>query len=117
MIRQGDVYWMELGRPFGSEPGYRRPHVVVQNNLLNASRIQTVVCCALTTNLQRAAAPGNVLLRRGEANLPETSVMNVTQLVTADRRRLVEKIGTLSASRLQEVLTGIRWLVEPREAG
>ena len=71
MIRQGDIYWLDLGSPKGSEPGFRHPHVVIQNDVFNASRINTVVVCALTTNLRRAQAPGNVILNKGEANLPK----------------------------------------------
>ena len=69
VIRQGEIYWVDLAEPRGSEPSYRHPHIVVQNNLFNASKINTVVVCALTSNLKRAKAPGNVLLEKGEANL------------------------------------------------
>ena len=70
MIRQGEVYWIDLREPVGSGPGYRHPYVVVQNDLFNQSRINTVVVCALTSNLKRARVPGNVLLRPGEGRLP-----------------------------------------------
>jgi mRNA interferase MazF len=113
VINQGDIFWLDLGEPFGSEPGYRRPHVVIQNDSYNRSRINTVVVCALTTNLALAAAPGNVRLRKGEANLPESSVVNITQILTLDKRRFREKIGTLSASRLEQVLQGIYLMLEP----
>lgn len=115
MIRQGDVYWVDLGEPIGSGPGYRRPLVVIQNNVFNRSRIGTVVVCALTTNLKRAAVPGNVLLRKGEADLPQQSVVNVSQVFTVDKGRLAEKAGSLSAGRVREVLDGIRLVVEPRD--
>ena len=114
-IEQGDVFWIDLGAPRGSEPGYRHPHVVVQNNLFNRSRINTVVVCALTSNLKRAQAPGNVLLREGEAHLPKASVVNVTQVFTVDKRDLDEKIGTLSSSRVQQILAGIQLVLEPRD--
>ncbi len=78
-VRQGDIYRVDLGDPEGSEPGYRHPHVVVQNSVINTSRINTVVLFALTSNLKRAAVPGNVLVQKGEANLPKDSVVNVTQ--------------------------------------
>jgi mRNA interferase MazF len=74
VINQGDIFWVELDEPTGSSPGYRHPHVVIQNNVFNRSRINTVVVCALTSNLQRAAAPGNVLLEAGEADLPKQLV-------------------------------------------
>jgi mRNA interferase MazF len=115
VIRQGDVYWVGLGEPVGSARGYRHPHVVVQNNLFNQSRIGTVVVCALTSNLGRANAPGNVLLRKGEANLPGPSVVNISQVFTVDRMQLGKRIGTLSAQRVREILDGIRLLLEPRE--
>ena len=114
-IRQGDIYWIDLGDPGGSAPGYRHPHVVVQNNIFNESRIGTVVVCALTSNLKRAAAPGNVLLKKGEANLPRDSVVNISQLVTVDKADLAEKMGSLSSTRIKKVIEGIRLLVEPRE--
>ena len=115
VINQGDVYWVELDEPIGSEPGYAHPHVVVQNNLFNQSRLQTVVVCALTSNLKLAEAPGNVLLEKGEANLSKASVVNVTQLFTADKSQLGELIGSLSSRRVREVLRGINLLLEPRE--
>ncbi len=115
VINQGDIFWIELGAPSGSEPGYTHPHVVVQNNLFNKSRINTVVVCALTSNLKRAEAPGNVLLAPGEANLPKQSVVNVSQIYTVDKRDLVEKIGTLSSHRVREILDGFRLLLEPRD--
>jgi mRNA interferase MazF len=115
VINQGDIYWIGLGDPAGSGPGYRHPHVVVQNNVFNKSRVNTVVVCALTSNLKRAAAPGNVLLDKGEANLPKQSVVNISQLFTVDKRDLVEKIGTLSPRRVRQILAGILLLIEPRD--
>ena len=116
-IRQGDVYWIDLGEPSGSEPAYRRPHVVVQNDVFNASPIRTAVVCALTTNVRRAKAPGNVLLMPGEGNLPEESVVNVSQLFTVDKRELTDYVGTLSAGRMREVAEGIALVTEPRGLG
>jgi mRNA interferase MazF len=115
VINQGDIFWIDLDEPSGSEPGYRHPHVVVQNNVFNRSRISTVVVCALTSNLKRAAAPGNVLLEPEEANLPKQSVVNVSQIFTVDKSQLYEKIGTLSKRRVREILDGIGLLLEPRE--
>jgi len=89
VIRQGDIFWVDLETPSGSAPGYRHPHVVVQNNLFNQSKINTVVVCALTSNLKRAGAPGNVLLAKGEANLKKASVVNISQLVTVDKSDLI----------------------------
>jgi mRNA interferase MazF len=115
VIRQGDVYWIDLGDPAGSGPGYRHPHVVVQNDIFNLSRISTVVVCALTSNLGRAKAPGNALLEPGEGGLPKRSVVNTSQLFTVDKRQLAERIGSLSKSGLQEVITGVSLLLQPRE--
>ena len=114
VIRQGDIFWVDLGTPSGSAPGYRHPHVVVQNNLFNQSKINTVVVCALTSNLKRAGAPGNVLLSKGEANLKKASVVNISQIVTIDKSDLTGKIGTLSPSRVEQIIDGIKLLIEPR---
>jgi mRNA interferase MazF len=115
VIRQGDVYWVELEAPSGSEPGYRHPHVVVQNNVFNQSRINTVVVCALSSNLKRAEAPGNVLLEAGEAGLSKPSVVLVSQIFTVDKSRLDEYIGSLSRRRVRKILEGIQLVLEPRE--
>lgn len=116
MIQQGDIFWVELDEPSGSAPGYRHPHVVIQNNVFNRSRLNTVVVCALTSNLRRATAPGNVLLEAEEANLPRQSVVNISQIFTVDKSQLGEKIGTLAPRRIREILNGIRLLTEPRES-
>ena len=115
MINQGDIFWVDLKEPSVSEPGYRHPHVVIQNNLFNRSRIHTVVVCALTSNLKRAKAPGNVLLNKGEANLPKKSVINISQIFTVNKSDLSEKIGSLTRERFKQVHEGITLLTEPRE--
>ena len=115
MINQGDIFWIDLGEPSGSEPAYRHPHVVVQNNLFNRSHINTVIVCALSSNLKRADAPGNVLLDPGEADLPRQSVVMVSQIFSVDKTQLNEYIGTLSNRRVRQILDGIRLLTEPRE--
>ena len=114
-VIQGDVFWVDVGDPDGSSPGYPRPYMVVQNNLFNRSGIRTVVTCALTSNLRRARDPGNVLLRPGESDLPEQSVVNVSQLLTVDKRRLRSRIGTLSGERVREVISAIELLLEPND--
>ena len=115
MINQGDIYWVDLGEPSASEPGYRHPHVVVQNNIFNRSQLKTVVVCALTSNLKRGQAPGNVQLESGEGNLPKQSVVNVSQIYAVDKSQLDEYIGTLSSARVREIINGIKLVVEPRE--
>jgi mRNA interferase MazF len=115
VIRQGDVYWIDFDEPAGSEPGYRHPHVVIQNNIFNHSRINTVVVCSLTSNLKRSNSPGNVTLQKGEADLPKKSVVNISQIFTVNKSDLSEKIGTLSKQRITQILDGIRLLTEPKE--
>ncbi len=115
MIRQGDVYWLDLGDPVGSAPGYRHPQVVIQNDAINRGAIGTVVLCGITSNLKRADSPGNVLLAAGEANLPKPCVVNVSQLFTVDREELVEKVGSLSRECLRRVVDGLQAFVEPVE--
>lgn len=115
VIKQGDLFWIALDNPIGSGPGYKHPHVVVQNNLFNKSRINTTVVCALTSNLRRAAAPGNVLLEVGEGNLSKQSVVNVSQIFTIDKAELSEYIGTLSARRVRQILQGLNLLFQPRD--
>jgi len=115
VIKQGDVFWVDWGEPSGSGLGYHHPHVVVQNNVFNQSRLNTVVVCVLTSNLKGAKVPGNVLLEEGEANLSRQSVGNVTWVFTVDKGDLVERIGTLSRKRVRQILDGILLLLEPRD--
>jgi mRNA interferase MazF len=114
-VNQGDLHWVSL-----EEPGYPHPHVVIQDNIMNRSRINTVVVCALTTNLTRAKAPGNVLLEAGEANLPKQSVVVVSRVSTVDRSQLGEYIGSLSEQRIHQILAGMQFLqlmMEGRDPG
>jgi mRNA interferase MazF len=115
VISQGDIYWVDLDEPSGSEPGYKHPHVVIQNNVFNVSKINTVLVCALTSNMKRAQAPGNVLLEQNEANLPKQSVVLVSQVFTVDKSQLGEFIGRLSEHRVRQILDGIALLTEPRD--
>jgi mRNA interferase MazF len=107
VIAQGEVWWADLPDPTGSGPGFRRPVVVVQGDAFNRSRIATVVCVPLTSNLRWADAPGNVLLRARSAGLPRDSVANVSQVVAIDRALLSERVGKLSARQLLLILAGI----------
>jgi mRNA interferase MazF len=107
VISQGQVRWAELPDPTGSGPGFRRPVVVVQGEAFNRSRIATVVCVPLTSNVRWAEAPGNVLLRARSTGLPRDSVANVSQIVAIDRTLLSEPVGQLSAGQLQLILAGI----------
>ena len=107
-MKRGEVWWASLTEPLDSEPGYRRPVVIVQSDQFNESRIGTVIATAVTTNLRRAGAPGNVLLRRQESGLPRDSVANVSQLITVSKRFLTERAGRLSSQRMRELDEGLR---------
>lgn len=107
-MRRGEIWWASLRAPRGSEPGYRRPVLVVQSDSFNASRIGTVICAVVTSNLRLGAAPGNVRLGRKAAGLPRESVVNVSQLVTLNRSALTERTGRLDAKRMLEVEEGLR---------
>lgn len=107
MIRQGDVWWAELPAPTGSEAGFRRPVVVVQGDRFNRSRLATVVCVPLTSELRWADAPGNVSLPKASTNLPRDSVANVSLLVAVNRAQLTERVGAISERELLQVLNGV----------
>jgi len=113
-ICQGDIYWIDMGEPTGSKMAYKHPYVVVQNNIFNKSRMNTAVVCALTSNIQKAGIPGNVLLEKAEGNLPKQSVVNVSQLTTVDKSELTDKVGTLSKERVYQIIDGIDLLIMPR---
>lgn len=112
VIRQGDIFWLELDEPEGSEPGYKHPHVVIQNDAFNYSKINTTIVVALTSNLSRASIPGNVLLEKGEGNLKKSSVVNVSQILTVNKFDLKEKIGSLNNKRVDEIVVGINKILE-----
>jgi mRNA interferase MazF len=107
VISQGEIWWAELGLPSGSEPGFRRPVVVVQGDPFNRSGIATVVCVPLTSNLAWADAPGNVLLSAETTGLPKDSVANVSQVVTLDKAVLTDRMGKLSRAKTELVLAGV----------
>jgi mRNA interferase MazF len=107
VIAQGHVYWANLPEPTGSGPGFRRPVLVVQGDALNRSRLRTVICVPLTSNLRWAEAPGNVLLRAKATGLPKDSVANSSQLITLDRALLTQEVGKLSKRQLDLILSGI----------
>ncbi len=107
MIGQGDVWWADLAEPRGSEPGYRRPVLVVQADAFSRSAIATVVVVPLTSNLRWADAPGNVLLKGRSAGVGRDSVANVSQIVAIDRTALTDRVGRISSAKLDLVLRGI----------
>ena len=110
VVNQGDVFWVAPEGSGESEPGIAHPHVVIQDNVLNRSRITSLVVCALTTNTKRAKSPGNVLLEVGEANLPKPSVVVVSQVSTVEQAQLGEYIGSLTPERVHQILAGMRFL-------
>lgn len=107
MIAQGQVWWADLAEPRGSEPGFRRPVVVIQGDAFNDSKISTVLCVVVTSEMRWANAPGNVALSLRETGLPKPSVANVSQIVTLDRLALDELVGKLPANRLRSIFAGI----------
>jgi mRNA interferase MazF len=104
---QSEIWWADLGEPIGSAPGYRRPVLIVQCDAINQSRIGTVVCVPLTSNLKWADAPGNVLLADSVTGLDRDSVANVSQIVTVDKQQLIQHVGRVSRRQLDLVLAGI----------
>ena len=107
VISQGEIWWADLPTPVGSGPGYRRPVVIVQADALNRSRIATVVCVPLTSNVRWEDAPGNVSLTSRATGLPKDSVANVSQLVAVDRNLLTERVAKVSRAKLESILAGI----------
>ena len=108
-IDRGDLFWIAPEDSSESAPNYPHPHVVVQDDVFNHSRLTTVIVCALTTNLHRATEPGNVLLEVGEGSLPAQSVVVVSQISSVDKARLGERIGSLSDERVEQILAGLRF--------
>ncbi len=107
-MQRGEIWWATLRPPRGSEPGYRRPVLVVQGDEFNASKINTVVVITLTSNVALKAAPGNILLSKRSARLPKASVANVSQIMTLDKSFLTERITKLDQSVINEVDDGLR---------
>lgn len=108
VIRKGSIYWIDFSPGKGSEPKGRRPGLVVQDNALNDSKLNTVIVLAITSTMKYGELPGNIILKKGEANLPKECVINTTQIKSVDKGSLKEKIGTLSDDKLIEVYEGIK---------
>ena len=108
VIRNGSVYWIDFSPGKGSEPKGRRPGLVVQNNVLNDSKLNTVIVLAITSTMKYGELSSNVVLKKGEANLLKGCVVNVTQIKSVDKNSLSEKIGTLSDKRMTEVYKGMK---------
>jgi mRNA interferase MazF len=111
VIAQGEICWADLPEPTGSGPGYRRPVLVVQSDAINQSRIATVICVPLTSNMKWASAPGNVGLSARATGLPKDSVANVSQIISLDKVLLTERVGKLPQAKLDMVLAGINLIL------
>ena len=108
VIRKGSIYWVDFSPGKGSEPTGRRPGLVIQNDILNDSNLNTVIMLAITSTMKFGELPGNVVLRKGEANIPKKCVINVTQIKSVDKQTIKEKIGTLSKKRMGEIHEGLK---------
>jgi mRNA interferase MazF len=109
-IGRGDIFWVAADQNRGSLPGSPHPHVVVQEDVFNRSRIGTVIVCALSTNLHKASEPGNVLLTAGEGGLERQSIVVASQISSIYKTRLGAYIGSLSAERVDQVIAGLRFV-------
>jgi len=112
VIKRGEIWWAELPEPFGSEPGYKRPLLIVQSNEFNNSNINTVIAAVITANVRLAAAPGNTLLSAKKSKLPKKSVVNISQLITIDKSFLTEKVHILSNKVMEQIDNGIRLVLK-----
>jgi len=108
VIRRGEIWWASLPDPAGSEPGYRRPVLIIQSDDFNRSRIATIIAAVITSIIRLAQAPGNVLLPSKSSGLPKDSVVNVSQVVTIDKTFLTERVGAISSHLLEQVEEGLR---------
>ena len=112
VIRRGDIYWVDFSPGKGSEPIGRRPGLVIQCDALNESKLNTVVVLAITSSLKFSELPGNVVLAKGESNMPKRCVINATQLKSVDKSSLVEKIGSLSQEKMEQVVAGPKLVID-----
>jgi len=112
VTERGEIWWADLPDPLGSEPGFRRPVLIVQSDFFTQSRIRTVIAVGLTTNVRTAGSPGNVSLARGQGGLAKDCVVNVSQLITVDRNSLSERIGSLAPRLMDQVDAGLRLVLD-----
>tara|TARA_R110002072_G_scaffold112198_2_gene240992 strand:+ start:1741 stop:2085 length:345 start_codon:yes stop_codon:yes gene_type:complete len=108
VVKRGEIWWASMGEPRGSEPGFRRPVVIISSNEFNQSLIQTVICAVVTSNLKLENAPGNFVLKKSKHGIYRDSVVNISQLITLDKTFLTEQIGQLSAKQLMPLNEGLR---------
>ena len=112
VIKRGQTWWAELPEPVGSEPGYKRPLLIIQSNDFNKSKINTIIAAVITSNIRLSAAPGNIILSAKKSKLPKESVINISQLITIDKSFLTEKINTLPYSIMAKVDEGVRLVLQ-----
>lgn len=110
-MTRGEIWWVDLGIPFGSEPGFRRPVLIIQDDAFNESNINTIIVAAISSNLILAEAPGNIFLAKKESNLSKDSIINTSQIVTLDRERFSERVGKLNLRLMANVEKGIKLVV------
>jgi len=108
VIRCGSICWVDFSPGKGSEPMGRRPGLVIQNDALNDSNLNTVIMLTITSTLKFGDLPGNIVLQKGEANMPKRCVINVTQIKSVDKKSIKENIGALSGKRMAEVYQGLK---------
>ncbi|GAJ10681.1 unnamed protein product [marine sediment metagenome] len=112
VIRSGSIYWVDFSPGKGSEPMGKRPGLVIQNDVLNDSNLNTVIMLAITSTLKFGDLPGNIVLQKGEANMPKRCVINVTQIKSVDKKSIKENIGALSEKRMAEVYQGLKLVID-----
>ncbi|MEA3469249.1 MAG: type II toxin-antitoxin system PemK/MazF family toxin [Thermodesulfobacteriota bacterium] len=111
-MKRGEIWWAELPEPSGSEPGYKRPLVIIQSNEFNSSNISTVIAAVITSNIYLASAPGNVLLSKKNSKLSKKGVVNISQLITVDKSFLTDKVHTLSSKLMGQIDDGVRLVLK-----
>ena len=111
-LKQGDIYWTRFGLSGDSGPSGKRPSIIIQNNILNKSKINTIIVVLITSNLKLASVPGNIRLKKGTANLPKTSVVVVSQIATVDKNRLIEKIGSLNQKDINNIKRACQSIID-----
>ena len=111
-MKRGEIWWASLGEPVASEPGYRRPVLIVQSDEFNESAIRTVICAAISSNLNIASAPGNVQISSRSSGLPKPSVVNVSQIITVDKSVLTDRVKSLDVQSMNQIEDGIRMVLK-----
>jgi mRNA interferase MazF len=112
VVKRGEIWWASMGEPRGSEPGYRRPVVIISSNEFNQSLIQTVVCAAITSNLRLINAPGNFKLAKSKSGINRDSVVNVSQLITLDKSFFTEQVGKLNNKQIYSLKEGLKLVLD-----